>query len=368
MSAGSGQGGHPEEGVEGERGEPRRPSTVTIKDVAAHAGVSKATVSKYLNVNLGYSVAPKTREKIESAIRELDYHPNPIARSLTSGTSMTIGLVIADIKNPFFPDIVSSVQDVVEAGGYNLLLGASGRDTGREVEIIGSMIRRRVDGLILASVQGSAADLELIEESGMPCVLASRDLSELRWDTVVINNVQGTEIAIKHLRDLGHTRIGFVGSDPTVKPFADRLKGFEAATAGLPHATKVTVGSMMEDGRAGAHELLARTPRPTALHFVNDVMALGGLMACSELALSVPWDVSIVGYDNITAGALPGIGLTTVDSQAAWVGQRASELLLDRIADRAEHQEPTPVVQPPKLILRSSTAPPAELRGSGSRP
>ncbi|CAM3560409.1 LacI family DNA-binding transcriptional regulator [Occultella aeris] len=344
-------------------------SKPTINDVAARAGVSKATVSKYLNVALGYSVAPKTRKKIEDAIRELDFHPNPIARSLTSGSSMTIGLVIADIKNPFFPDLVASVQEVVEAGGYNLILGSSGRDTGREIEIIRSMVQRRVDGLVLASVQGGSRDLEFVEELGLPTVLASRDLPELIWDTVVIDNIQGAEIAVKHLRDLGHTRIGYVGSNPTVKPFLDRLHGFEAATADLPEAVTVTVGSMMEDGRLGTHELLARTPRPTALHFANDVMALGGLVACAELALSVPWDVSIIGHDNITAGSLPGIGLTTVDSAAAWVGARAAEMLLQRIrGEVVERESPQLVMRPAKLILRSSTAPPPGSRNGGQGP
>ncbi|TDE89514.1 LacI family transcriptional regulator [Occultella glacieicola] len=349
----------------GEGAEARRPAKPTINDVAARAGVSKATVSKFLNVSLGYSVAPKTRARIEDAIRELDYHPSPIARSLTSGSSMTIGLVIADIMNPFFPDLVASLQSVVETRGYNLILGSSGRDGDREVEIIRSLIQRRVDGLILASVQGGSAELEFIEELGVPTVLASRDLPELLWDTVVIDNVQGAEIAVKHLRDLGHTRIGYVASNQSVKPFHDRLRGFEAATADLPDAVSVTVGSMMEDGRLGTHELLARTPRPTALHYANDVMALGGLVACAELALSVPWDVSIIGHDNISAGSLPGIGLTTVDSAAAWVGERAGELLLHRIGGPAAHGGPPQlVVRPAKLILRSSTAPPAEARGA----
>lgn len=363
-----GDGAAQEPPAEAEGAEARRPSQPTINDVAARAGVSKATVSKYLNVALGYSVAPKTRARIEAAIRELDYHPSPIARSLTSGATMTIGLVIADITNPFFPDLVASVQGVVEKAGYNLLLGSSGRDADREVEIVRSMTQRRVDGLILASVQGGTGDLGFVEDLRLPCVLASRDLPELIWDTVVVDNFRGPALAVKHLRDLGHRRIGYVASDPTVKPFRDRLHGFEAATADLTDAVTVTVGSMMEDGRLGTHELLARNPRPTAIHYANDVMALGGLVACAELALSVPWDVSIIGHDNISAGSLPGIGLTTVDSAASWVGARAAEMLLRRVGESAEHEPPELVVRPAKLILRSSTAPPPESRTTaGSR-
>lgn len=331
----------------------------TIKDVAERAGVSKGTVSKYLNVRSGYAVSIATRRKIEEAIVDLNYRPSAIARSLTSGATMNIGLVIADITNPFFPDLVASVQGVLEETGYKLLLGSTGRDTGREVDIIRSMTDRRVDGLILASVQGGVNELDFLKQIGIPCVLASRDLPELVWDTVVVDNFRGTQLAIKHLRDLGHTRIGYVGANPAVKPFEDRLRGFQQATADLPDASTITVNGIMEDGRLGTHDLLARSPQPTALHFANDQMALGGLVACEELALRVPWDVSIVGYDNIRAGSLPGIGLTTVDSAAARVGAQATEMLLQRIAGMTFGEVPPRLqIRPTKLILRSSTAPP----------
>ena len=342
----------------GEPAEPRGRSKPTITDVAERAGVSKGTVSKYLNVRSGYAVSAASRAKIEDAIRELNYRPSAIARSLTRGATLNIGLVIADIKNPFFPDLVASVQEVLAERGYKVLLGSSGRDTGREVDIIHSMTEHRVDGLMLASVQGGVEELRFLERMAVPCVLASRDLPELIWDTVVVDNVRGARLAAKHLRDLGHTRIGYVGSDPNAKPFADRLHGFRSSTADLPHAPVVIEGGMMEDGRRGTHELLSQSPRPTAVHYANDQMALGGLVACEELALRVPWDVSIVGYDNISAGSLPGIGLTTVDSAAATVGAKATEMLLERIAGlRLDEQPPRLRHEPTRLILRSSTAP-----------
>ena len=342
----------------GEPAEPRGRSKPTITDVAERAGVSKGTVSKYLNVRSGYAVSAASRAKIEDAIRELNYRPSAIARSLTRGATLNIGLVIADIKNPFFPDLVASVQEVLAERGYKVLLGSSGRDTGREVDIIHSMTEHRVDGLMLASVQGGVEELRFLERMAVPCVLASRDLPELIWDTVVVDNVRGAQLAAKHLRDLGHTRIGYVGSDPNAKPFADRLHGFQSSTADLPHAPVVIEGGMMEDGRRGTHELLSQEPRPTAVHYANDQMALGGLVACEELALRVPWDVSIVGYDNISAGSLPGIGLTTVDSAAASVGAKATEMLLERIAGLSLDEQPARLRhEPTRLILRSSTAP-----------
>ena len=342
----------------GDAHDPRGRSTPTINDVAERAGVSKGTVSKYLNVRSGYAVSAASRSKIEDAIRELNYRPSAIARSLTRGATLNIGLVIADIKNPFFPDLVASVQEVLEERGYKVLLSSSGRDTGREVDIIRSMTEHRVDGLMLASVQGGVEELRFLERIGVPCVLASRDLPELIWDTVVVDNLRGAQLAVKHLRDLGHTRIGYVGSDPSVKPFADRLQGFKEATADLPETAIVLEGGMMEDGRRGTHELLSRSPRPTALHYANDQMALGGFVACEELALRVPWDVSIVGYDNISAGSLPGIGLTTVDSAAASVGAKAAAMLFERIGGLTNDDQPPRLAhEPTRLILRTSTAP-----------
>lgn len=344
----------------------RRRGKPTIMDVAERAGVSKGTVSKYLNVRSGYAVSVSARTRIEEAIRELNYRPSAIARSLTRGATLNIGLVIADIKNPFFPDLVASVQAVLEPRGYKVLLGSSGRDTGREVDIIRSMTEHRVDGLMLASVQGGLDELRFLVDLGLPCVLASRDLPELVWDTVVVDNVRGARLAAKHLRDLGHTRIGYVGSDLEVKPFGDRMRGFNEATADLSEISVVIEGGMMEDGRRGAHELLSRSPRPTALHFANDQMALGGMVACEELALRVPWDVSIVGYDNISAGALPGIGLTSVDSAAAAVGGKAAEMLLERIGGlRIDDEGPRLSLEPTRLVLRSSTAPPHDGADSG---
>ncbi len=340
-----------------EEGGTVRRSEPTINDVAARAGVSKGTVSKYLNVANGYSVAPATRERIEAAIQELGFHPSPIARGLTSGATMTIGLVIADITNYFYPELVASVQATVEAAGYTLVLGSSGRDPQRELDIIRSMTHRRVDGLLLASVNSGWRDIGAV---GVPLVLASRDLPELVADTVVVENRAGSVAAVEHLRSLGHRRIDHVAGDARAKPFLDRRRGFDEATADLPGSRVVETRASMDEGRLAARELLTAESPPTAIVFGGDTMALGGLIACAELGLRVPADVSIVGFDNIKAAALPGVGLTTVDSAATWVGARGAELLLSRITEDPAARRPAELhVRAARLVVRTSSAGPA---------
>lgn len=334
----------------------RRPGAPTIKDVAARAGVSKATVSKYLNVSHGYSVAPATRKRIEEAIEELEFRPSALARGLTRGATMTIGLVMADIASFFYPDLVAAVQRVVEKAGYTLVLGSTGGSAERELDIIRSMTHGRVDGLMLASVRAGSQDIRYLRNLGLPLVLAARDLPELVADTVVVDNVEGAVRAVEHLRALGHRRIGHVTGDLTVKPFLDRRRGFDQATADLPETPVATGPTSIEGGRLVTRELLSRAPRPTAVFFSNDTMALGGLMACADLGLDVPGDVSLVGFDDVSAARLPGIDLTTVSSATTWVGERAAELLLERILDpEVAETGPRLVVRSTDVVVRGST-------------
>lgn len=340
------------------------PTRATIKEVAERAGVTKATVSKYLNRAAGYAMAPSTRQRIEAAIRELDFQPSPLARGLTRSATTTIGLVVADIRNQFYPDLVGGVQAAAEEAGYTLVLGSSGDDPARELDIIRSMAHRRVDGVVLASVRAESDDIEFLSRRGIQMVLASRDLPVLVADTVVVDNVGGARAAVRHLRDLGHRRIGHVAGEDTVKPFNDRRHGFERETADLAGDVELpvtTAPSSFEGGRLAARRLLDVERPPTAIFFAGDTMALGGLMACAELGLEVPRDVSIVGFDNVTVGQLPGIGLTTVDSDAVRVGEQATRLLLNRILEpRGAEADPIAVTRPAPLVMRTSTAPPAD--------
>lgn len=338
---------------------PRRP---TIKDVADRAGVTKATVSKYLNRAHGYAMAPSTSERIRAAIQELDFQPSPLARGLTRGATSTIGLIVADIRSQFYPDLVASIQTAAEAAGYTLVLGSSGDDPDRELAIVRSMAHRRVDGVVLVAVRSESDNIEYLRRRGIQIVLASRDLPDLVADTVVVDSLAGARTAARHLRSLGHQRLAHVAGESTVKPFADRRRGFELETADFTGGAGLPVevaASTIEGGRAATLRLLDVEQPPTGIFFASDTMALGGLMACADLGLRVPDDVSIVGFDNVTVGQLPGIGLTTVDSDAVRVGELATELLLKRMLEpRDAHPEPTLLTRPAELVVRTSAAPP----------
>lgn len=335
----------------------RRP---TIKDVADRAGVTKATVSKYLNRAHGYAMAASTRERIRAAIQELDFEPSPLARGLTRSATSTLGLVVADIRSQFYPDLVASIQAAAEAAGYTLVLGSSGDDPHRELDIVRSMAHRRVDGVVLVAVRSESDNIDYLRRRGIQIVLASRDLPDLVADTVVVDSLAGGRAATRHLVSLGHRRLAHVAGEATVKPFADRRRGFELETAGLGVGVPIEVAaSTIEGGRAAAQRLLDVASRPTGIFFASDTMALGGLMACADLGLRVPDDVSIVGFDNVTVGELPGIGLTTIDSDAVRVGELATQLLLERIiGPRDADPAPTLITRPALLVERTSAAAP----------
>lgn len=336
----------------------RRP---TIKDVADRAGVTKATVSKYLNRAHGYAMAASTRERIRAAIQELDFEPSPLARGLTRSATSTLGLVVADIRSQFYPDLVASIQTAAEAAGYTLVLGSSGDDPHREFDIVRSMAHRRVDGVVLVAVRSESDNIDYLRRRGIQIVLASRDLPDLVADTVVVDSLAGGRAATRHLISLGHRRLAHVAGEATVKPFADRRRGFEleAASSSGPEPAVEIAASTIEGGRAAARALLDVAEPPTGIFFASDTMALGGLMACADLGLRVPDDVSVVGFDNVTVGQLPGIGLTTIDSDAVRVGELATELLLTRIlGPRDADPEPTLVTRPALLVERTSAAPP----------
>lgn len=339
----------------------RKSSRATIQDVAELAGVTKGTVSKFLNPNDGYYVSESTRARIEVAIEKLDFQPSAIARGLTRNHTMTIGLVAADIQNPFYPDMVAGVQQVFEKEGYTLVLGSSGPDPDREQAIIRSMIRRRVDGVILGSARLQIDELENLTKSGTRVVLASRDLPELVTDTVVIDNFAGGELAVDHLVSLGHTHIGHIAGPQNVVPFQQRLAGFRAALRRHGLAADETLIreslSTPAEGARHALELLERDDRPTALFVGNDNMALGAMDAARRLGLRIPQNISIVGFDNIALGANSFIALTTVDSEAKWIGEEAARVLLQRLenGESPPYDQPVSIVRKPVLRVRGTT-------------
>ncbi|PSM45361.1 LacI family transcriptional regulator [Streptomyces dioscori] len=333
---------------------------MTIVDVARHAQVSTTAVSKVLRN--AYGASPAMREKVQRSIAELGYRPYAAARGLR-GQTYTIGIMLPDIRNPFFPDIVDGVTDWFTDTDYQVLLGPGCNGEEAEARVTEAMIDRGMDGLILIAPVSPRSHLEHLANL-VPTVVVGRHGHSPRYDTVVDDDLTGASLIVDHLVDLGHRRIAHIEhleTDPTrlaEMPNTLRTEGYRRAMSarGLADETDVVSTSYtQEGGYLGAQQLLAREQRPTAIFAGADFVAMGVLEALAEAKLSVPEDISLTGYDNTSFAALRSISLTSVDQAGHAIGGNAARLLLDRITDRGR---PTVQVKlSPTLIVRNSTAP-----------
>lgn len=317
----------------GEWGDSR--TRATIQDVANAAGVTKGTVSKYLNREThGYYVAVETRARIEAAIKELQFEPSTIAQGLSGRSTRTLGVVLADLRDAFYPELIAGIQEVTDPLGFSVLLGVSGGDPTRERALLRSFALRRVDAVVLASLRIDGRDIRSIESSGVRMVLVGRDIPGLHLDTVIADNRAGAQVATQHLVQHGHRRIAHIGGPASAQTYVDRLDGYRDAlrSAGLPaDAALIRNGHGTPEGaRVALAELLAEPDPPTAVFVASDHMALGVLAGSRDLGVKVPQRVAIVGFDNVPSGRVALSPLTTVDSHAEQQGRRAAQLLLAR--------------------------------------
>ncbi|CBG75607.1 MULTISPECIES: LacI family DNA-binding transcriptional regulator [Streptomyces] len=338
---------------------PRR--RITIVDVARHARVSVTSVSKVLRN--AYGASPEMQAKVRRAIEELGYRPHAGARALR-GQTYTIGVMLPDIRNPFFPEILDGVTESLEETDYQVFLGPGCNGEKAEARVTEAMIDRGMDGLILVAPVSSRAHLEHVA-AAVPTVVVGRHGSSALYDTVADDDAEGAALVVRHLAGLGHHRIAHVEHHETdtarlaEMPNARRADGYRQAMRVQGLAEQIDVISTsysQEGGHRAAQELLARPPaaRPTALFAGADVVAMGVLEALADAGLSVPGDLSVAGYDNTTFAAFGPVSLTSVDQAGREMGRNAVRLLLDRIAD---HGRPSAkVTLSPTLVTRRSTA------------
>ncbi len=332
----------------------RFPTTgrATIADVAARAGVAKSTVSKYLSDG-GYYVSPSTREKIRTAIEHLDYQPSAFAQSLSKRRSNTVGVMVASIANPFYPELVAGVEEVVEPAGYTMLLGSSGQSRQREADVVGAMIKQRVEGVVVTSSTMHDREVARLVTAGTQVVVASRELQgELIADTVVVDNRRGAYLAAQHLHDHGHATATLVTGPLDVSAFRHRAEGFRAAYGERSGAVLPLANSEMTEVVGPVAELLGGPDRPTAVLAATDSIALGVMTAAAALCLDVPRDLAIIGFDNIWFGQVPNVGLTTVEGHAHRIGTVAAERLVDRIDSRRSGR-PGPPPPPKRVVVKA---------------
>jgi LacI family transcriptional regulator len=338
---------------------PRR--RVTIADVASRANVSTAAVSKVLRN--AYGVSPAMQERVKAVMAELGYRPHAAARGMR-GQTYTIGVLIPDVRNPFFPDLIEGVTRHLAGTDYQVLLGPGGSEPESQSRITDAMIDRRMDGLILIAPIVPQRHLEATARS-VPIVVIGRHGMSADYDAVVDDDLVGADLVIEHLVGLGHRRIAHIehrvtgSSRPTGMPQTVRAEGYRQAMRrrGLEDAIDVISSTYSEEGGyTAARELLSRPSRPTAIFAGADVAAIGVLNAAAEAGLRVPEDISVAGYDDTAIAALQPISLTTVDQDGHLMGANAARLLLERI--EGKRQRSVQLSFAPTLVRRRSTAPP----------
>jgi DNA-binding LacI/PurR family transcriptional regulator len=333
----------------------------TIGDVAESAGVSKATVSKFLGDG-DYYVSEDARRRISAAVKELDFRPNAIARDLKRRRTQTVGVIVASVVNPLYAELIAGVDEVLGSSEYTLIFGSSEGSAAKEAAVVRSMQQRQVDGIVMASVTMGDVEVDQLMHSGLAVVLASRNLLSNTVDAVVVDNLAGARAAMAHLASHGHRRIAHIAGPQDVVPFTLRRQAHaeivnERGLDNDPSLLVIAEATTQEAGAAAIQELLDLPEPPTAVFVGSDGMALGVLEGCAKRGLAIPLDLAVVGFDDIWVARMPGIQLTTVDSQAREVGRKAARQLLARIEGRLRHDEgldPTPNLQtlPARLVRR----------------
>lgn len=331
-----------------------------IKDIAERAGVSVATVSRALSGST--LVTDETRQRIHDLARELNYRPNVSARNLRTRRSMSVLLVVRDVGNPFYLDILKGVEATARKAGYAVLMGNTENDPAREVEYFNMLRDGHADGMILmtgklpAPRPGESADV-----SRLPIVVALEMIETSGFPHVQIDNIAAAQTAVEHLIALGHRRIAHIAGPLPEVMATHRRDGYRAAmlAAGLsiPDGYEVRGDYLLETGEACAAKLFALPEPPTAIFVANDEMAYGAIHALRRLGRDVPGDVSVVGFDDLYLSKAFYPPLTTVSQPRTDIGRTAMSLLLNILSGDDVAAEPA-VVLPTALNIRGSTAPP----------
>jgi LacI family transcriptional regulator len=341
---------------------------VRLKDIARDLNVSVITVSKAMRGKSDISEA--MRERVLARMKELDYQPNMMARSLVTGRSFIVGLIVPDLVNPFFAELAKSVGGALRTESYGLIVASSEDDAGIEQSDIRMMVARGVDALLVASCQteivGPTRGLTGGKDQAMPFILLDRPIAGALANFVGTDDFAGGRLATEHLMAVGCKRLSYIGG-PQSSPAADRLRGFRAALR--DHGMAEREGFVLSNpsvegaGYSAGHEmmqrLLKRRTRPDGVFCHNDVVAIGAMKATLDAGLMIPRDIAFVGFDNVRYSKYLQIPLTSVDQATGELGAAAARLALDLIANPA--RKPKTVLLAPSLVVRQSTVGDARL-------
>lgn len=327
-----------------------------MRDVAQLAGVSIQTVSAV--VNNKPEITDETRARVLAAIKQLDYRPYAVARSLRTRQTRTIALIVSNIASVAIASMASAAEAHTHSFGYALILYNTHNDVERETDYFKAAVQKWVDGVIFIPAKGRLGRLDILEAAGIPYVAIDRIPDDYSGPAVMLDNIKAGRLAGEHLLDLGHRRLAHIGGPLEIRLARERFDGFRQALAARalgPGACPVEEGVFTcEHGYTAMQRILANHPRPTAVFAANDLIAIGAMHAIDEAGLRAPDDISIVGVDDIQVAAFQTPPLTTVRQPFTQLATLGVQLLLDILAGKALAQ--SQFVIEPTLITRRSTA------------
>lgn len=321
---------------------------ITITDVARRAGVSVATVSRVLSGS--DSVRPETRRRVEVAIDELDYRPSAVARSLRQQATATIGLIVTDIRNPFYPELVRGVEDVAYANELSVLLCNSGDDPSRETACLDLMVDRRVDAIVVGSGGLARRQRDRLRDMAMPVVLANAALDDAAFPAVISDDRRGGELAARHVVEQGYDHVVHLAGPAEAGEASARISGVRAVVG--DDVEVLETDGTLDGGMAGARRVMDRLRDGSAVIAHNDLTAIGAMSALKQAGRAVPEEVGVIGFDDIAMSAHVSPALSTIVQDkygmGAWAARAAQHLLA------GEQVEGTTVL-PVELVAREST-------------
>jgi LacI family transcriptional regulator len=344
--------------------------TVRMKDIAKDLGVSIVTVSKALRNNP--DIPEETRQRVLKRVRELDYHPNMLARSLVTGRSYLIGFIVPDLLHPFFCEIAKSLSTVLGKRGYSLIIASSEEDPEVEAREIQHLVARQLDALVIASSGNETVAFERMDRQGQSYVLIDREFSGLSANFVGIDDEAAGRIATEHLIDQGCKTIAHIRG-PHVSTGNRRFEGYKGALLrrGLQYSDHYVVAAGLsvhiESALQGADAmrlLLERTPRPDGVFCYNDPLAIGAMNAILEAGLQIPEDIAVMGCGNLHYDGSLRVPLSSIDQHSQLIGEHAGNILLNLIESKTRPGS-TSIILDPELVARASTKGDAEQKKGG---
>jgi LacI family transcriptional regulator, galactose operon repressor len=333
---------------------------VRMKDIARDLNVSIVTVSKVLRNHS--DISPETRQRVLRRVKELGYQPNWAARSLVTGRSYTVGLVVPTMGHPFFAEVAKGISAKIRRKGYSLLISSSEEDAGLEKREIEHLMARQVDGLIIASCQSEVDSFRQIGDRKIPCILIDRRLPGLNSNYVGVDDEEIGRLATEHLIECGCHRIAHIRG-PELSTGRGRLEGYRSALA--RHRLEVLPGyvvggrSFDDNPEASGYEamkkLLAASPRPDGVFCFNDPIAMGSMKAIWEAGLRIPQDMALIGAGNLPFDELLRVPLSSIDQASRTLGERAALLAL-KLMEAKDSSRTRTILLPPTLVARASTS------------